>query len=195
MKIGVLALQGSVAEHLDSLDQLGIDALAVRRADELDGLDGLILPGGESTTIGRLARLYGIDVKIKERAAQGMPIYGTCAGMVLLAREISSGEPAHLGLVDITVTRNASGRQVDSFETDLAIPVLGDEPFRAVFIRAPYIDRVGHGVEVLASVHGKPVFARQGQYLVSSFHPELTGDGRVHRLFAQMVEEWLSRAD
>jgi len=193
VKIGVLALQGSFAEHIDSLKGLKIDCLPVRKADELDAVDGLILPGGESTTIGRLARLYGLDQKIKARAAEGMPVYGTCAGMILLAREISSGEPAHLGLMDITVTRNASGRQVDSYEVDLPVPPLGDKPFRAVFIRAPYVDRVGEGVQVLACVHDKPVFVRQGQFLASAFHPELTDDRRVHAYFAEMVEEFLGR--
>jgi len=188
LKIGVLALQGSVEEHTRTLRRMGVPTEAVRRAEQVYEVDGLILPGGESTTLGKLMRKYGIDAAIKERARQGMPIYGTCAGMILLASEISSGEPPHLCLMDLAVTRNASGRQKDSFEIDLSIPALGAEPFRAVFIRAPYIDRVGEKVEVLASLGDKPVFVRQGNFLASSFHPELTEDDRVHALFVGMVE-------
>ena len=189
VKIGVLALQGSVEEHTRSLRRLGVEPVQVRRAEQVADLDGLILPGGESTTLGKLTRRYGIDQAIREAAGRGMALYGTCAGMILLAKEISSGEPPHLELFDITVTRNASGRQVDSYETDLPIPALGEPPFRAVFIRAPYIDRVGDGVEVLAKVGETPVFARQGPMLVSSFHPELTDDDRIHAYFLDMVRE------
>lgn len=188
MKIGVLALQGSVQEHMRSLERLGVEALPVRRAEQVGEIDGLILPGGESTTLGKLMKKYGVDAAIKERASRGMPIYGTCAGMILMAKEISGGEPAHLDLMDLTVTRNASGRQVDSFEADLDIPGLGEQPFCAVFIRAPYIERTGDRVEVLARVGNKAVFARQGNLLASSFHPELTDDDRVHRLFVGMVK-------
>lgn len=187
MKIGVLALQGSVAEHLRSLKRIGIEGRPVRKAEEMLDLDGLILPGGESTTLGRLMRLYGIDAAIRRRVEEGMALYGTCAGMILMASEISGGEPPHLGLMDLTVRRNASGRQVESYETDLAIPVLGEPPLRAVFIRAPYIERAGAGVEVLAEIDGHPVFARQGKLLASSFHPELTDDDRIHRFFVEMV--------
>jgi len=189
MKIGILALQGSVEEHARSLARLGVDVVLVRKAEELADLDGLVLPGGESTTLGKLMRIYGIDAAIKERVATGMALYGTCAGMILMAKEISGGERPHLDLMDVTVTRNASGRQVDSYEIDLPVPVLGDEPFRAIFIRAPYVDRVGSDVEVLATTQGTPVFARQGKLLVSSFHPELTADNRVHGYFLEMVKE------
>lgn len=188
MKIGILALQGSVEEHARSLARMGVECVQIRKAEQIAGVDGLILPGGESTTLGKLMRLYGIDQAIQTRAREGMPLYGTCAGMILMAKEITSGEPPHLGLVDIAVTRNASGRQVDSFERDLSVPALGDRPMRAVFIRAPYIDRVGDEVEVLARVDGTPVFARQGSCLVSSFHPELTDDDRVHGYFLEMVK-------
>ncbi len=187
MKIGVLALQGSVDEHMRSLRRMKVEATAVRRAEQVYEVDGLILPGGESTTLGKLTKKYGIDRAIKERADQGMPIYGTCAGMILMAKEITGGEPAHLGLMDLAVTRNASGRQVDSFEADLEIPEIGGAPFRAVFIRAPFIDRTGDGVQVLARVGDTPVFARQGNLLASSFHPELTDDDRIHELFVQIV--------
>lgn len=187
MKIGVLALQGSVAEHLRSLRRIGIEGRPVRKAEEVLRLDGLILPGGESTTIGKLMRLYGIDQAIRRRVEEGMALWGTCAGMILMAKEIAGGEPPHLGVMDLSVRRNASGRQVDSYEVDIPIAALGEPPFRAVFIRAPYIERAGEGVEVLCEIDGHPVFARQGNLLASSFHPELTGDDRVHRLFAEMA--------
>ncbi|HEX6972202.1 MAG TPA: pyridoxal 5'-phosphate synthase glutaminase subunit PdxT [Limnochordia bacterium] len=190
MKIGVLALQGSVAEHLRALAECGVDGVAVRKAADLDEVAGLILPGGESTTIGRLCRLGGLDVRIRERAAAGMPIYGTCAGMILLAKRIAGEPGAHLGLMDIDVARNAFGRQVESFETDLCVPELGEAPVRAVFIRAPYATAAGPGVQVLARLDDtKIVFARQGPFLASAFHPELTDDRRIHRYFLSMVEE------
>jgi 5'-phosphate synthase pdxT subunit len=180
MRIGVLDLQGAVREHLHMLTGLGAEAVPVKYARDLEGLGGLILPGGESTTLGKLMGKYGIDVAVKERAEQGLPIYGTCAGLILLAKEIPGSEQPRLGLMDITVRRNGYGRQVDSFETDLAIPVLGEDPFRAVFIRAPYIEAVAPKVEVLAEHGEKIVAARQGRCLVSAFHPELTGDARMH---------------
>ncbi len=187
MKIGVLALQGSVEEHARSLRRLGVEPVAVRRAEQVRELDGLILPGGESTTLGKLMRLYEVDQAIRERTAHGMPVYGTCAGMILMAKQISGGEAPHLALIDLVVTRNASGRQVDSYERDLPVPDLGESPFKAVFIRAPYIDDVGEDVRVLADVDGTPVFAREGNFLVSSFHPELTDDDRIHEYFLNMV--------
>ncbi|HXX40204.1 MAG TPA: pyridoxal 5'-phosphate synthase glutaminase subunit PdxT [bacterium] len=187
MNIGVLALQGDVIEHRRALGNLGAEAPEVRTVAELARVDGLIMPGGESTTIGKLMVEGGLDRAIRERVEQGMPVYGTCAGMILLARTARGGEPPLLRLMDIGVHRNAYGRQVESFETDLDVAVLGPPPFHAVFIRAPVIERVGASVTVLASLGGRPVLARQGVLLVSSFHPELGGDARVHRYFLDMV--------
>jgi 5'-phosphate synthase pdxT subunit len=178
LRIGVLALQGNFREHADVLRRLGAEPVEVRLPAELDGLDGLILPGGESTAITRLMRLYGLDQALRTFDA---PIFGTCAGMIVLDRE-------HLGLADITVRRNAFGRQVRSFEADIDIGH-GDEPVRAVFIRAPWIDDAGPDVEVLAEVDGHPVLARQGRILVAAFHPELTDDTRIHELFLNEVRE------
>jgi 5'-phosphate synthase pdxT subunit len=178
LRIGVLAVQGNVREHAAMLRRLGAEVVEVRKPEQLDGLDGLVLPGGESTTFMRLMRLYGLDEAVRAFAG---PVFGTCAGMIVLDR-------AHLGLVDVRVRRNAFGRQVASFETDL--DVAGeDEPVRAVFIRAPWIDEVGPGVEVLAQVDGRPVLARDGRFLVAAFHPELTSDTRLHELFVEMAEE------
>jgi len=187
MKVGVLALQGDVIEHRKILRGLGVEDVEVRVPADLEGLDGLILPGGESTTIGKLMVVYGLDRAIPERVQRGMAVYGTCAGMILMARRADNGEPPLLRLMDIAVLRNAYGRQVDSFEADLEIPVLGPAPLRGVFIRAPVIDRVGPGVEVLASHQGRPVLARERRLLVSSFHPELAPDDRVHRYFLDAV--------
>jgi 5'-phosphate synthase pdxT subunit len=187
MKIGVLAIQGDVIEHRAILRRLGVAEGEVRLPKDLADLDGLIIPGGESTTIGKLLVWYGLDRAIPEQVRRGMAIYGTCAGMILMARRAAGGEPPLLRLMDITVTRNAYGRQVDSFEADLAVPVLGSPPLRAVFIRAPVIDQVGPGVEVLASLDGQPVLAREGRLLVSSFHPELAPDDRVHRYFLDVI--------
>ncbi len=187
MKIGVLAVQGDVVEHRVILRGLGVDEVEIRVPDDLTGVDGLIIPGGESTTIGKLMVRYGLDHAIPEQVGRGMAVYGTCAGMILMARRASGGGPPLLRLMDITVTRNAYGRQVDSFEADLDIQVLGPTPLRAVFIRAPVIDEVGRTVEVLASLDGRPVLAREGRLLVSSFHPELAPDDRVHRYFLDVV--------
>ncbi len=178
LRIGVLAVQGNFREHAQMLRALGADAVEVRKAEQLDRLDGLVIPGGESTTFTRLMHLYGLDDGI--RRFEG-PVFGTCAGMIVLDRD-------HLGLVDVSVRRNAFGRQVASFETDLAVAGL-DEPVRAVFIRAPWIEEVGPNVEVLAEVEGRPVLARQGRFLVAAFHPELTGDTRLHELFLESVRE------
>lgn len=186
-RIGVLDLQGAVREHLRMVAALGCEAVPVKKVADLEGLQGLILPGGESTTLGKLLHRYGLDEAIAERAAAGLPIYGTCAGLILLAKHIPGSDQLRLGLMDITVKRNAYGRQVDSFETDLDIPAVGPEPFRAVFIRAPYIESVGPGVEVLARHAGHIVLARQGRFLVSAFHPELTDDRRVHAYFLEHV--------
>jgi pyridoxal 5'-phosphate synthase pdxT subunit len=188
-KIGVLALQGDVIEHVKMLRGLGVEAMEVRTPEDLAKVDALIIPGGESTTIGKLAVEYGLDRAIPARVRDGMPVYGTCAGMIALSKEARGGEPPLLRLMNITVRRNAYGRQVDSFETDLEIPALGGPPLHAVFIRAPVIENVGPNVEVLASLGGKPVLARQGNMLVSAFHPELTADDRVHRYFVEMLKK------
>jgi pyridoxal 5'-phosphate synthase pdxT subunit len=178
LRIGVLAVQGNFREHVAMLRRLGAAAVEVRKPEQLTDLDGLVIPGGESTTFMRLMHLYGLDEALRgfER-----PIFGTCAGMIVLDRE-------HLGLADFRVQRNAFGRQVASFETDLEVDG-SDEPLRAVFIRAPWIEEVGPGVEVLASVEGRPVLAREGRILVASFHPELTEDTRIHELFLNAVRE------
>jgi 5'-phosphate synthase pdxT subunit len=187
MKIGVLAVQGNFREHLRMLARLGVDRVEVRLPEQLEGLDGLIIPGGESTAIGRLLRLYGLEQAI---ALFPAPILGTCAGMILLAREAVDGVPGQplLGLVDVVVRRNGYGRQVFSFEADIELP--GDaRPLHGVFIRAPRVEEAGEGVETLAELDGRPVLLRQGRFLVASFHPELTDDTRVHELFLQMVRE------
>lgn len=187
MKIGVLALQGNFREHLAMLERLGIEGVEVRLPEQLDGLAGLIVPGGESTAIGRLARLYGLDDAIEQFQA---PIFGTCAGMILLAREAVDGTPDQtlLGLLDLTVRRNGYGRQVFSFEADL--PLDGEaRPLRGVFIRAPRVESTGAAVDVLAELDGVPVLVREGRVLAAAFHPELTDDTRVHELFLQMVRE------
>jgi len=177
-RAGVLGLQGDFAEHLATLDRLGVEGIDVRRAEQLDDIDALIIPGGESTAITRLMRLYGLDEAL--RSFDG-PIFGTCAGMIVLDRE-------HLGLADIRAARNAFGRQVHSFEADVDIGH-GDEPVRAVFIRAPWIEDAGPDVEILAEVDGHPVLARDGRILVAAFHPELTDDTRIHELFLNQVRE------
>ena len=186
-RIGVLALQGDVREHVAALHFGGAVPVEVRRPDELDQLDGIVLPGGESTTMGRLLTVFDLLAPLRARLQGGLPAYGTCAGMVLLADELRGGRPSQplLGGLDITVRRNAFGRQVDSFETDLDVVGLGQ--VHGVFIRAPWVERVGAGVEVLATVKDHPVAVRQGRLLATSFHPELTGDGRLHALFIEMV--------
>jgi pyridoxal 5'-phosphate synthase pdxT subunit len=178
LKIGVLAVQGNFREHAAVLRRLGAEPVEVRKPEQLEGLDGLIVPGGESTTFMRLMRLYGLDEAVREFAG---PVFGTCAGMIVLDRE-------HLGLVDLSVKRNAYGRQVASFEADLELSDQ-DEPLRGVFIRAPRVGEVGPGVEVLAELDGEPVLLRDGRFLVASFHPELTDDTRVHERFLDLVRE------
>jgi 5'-phosphate synthase pdxT subunit len=188
MKIGVLALQGAVAEHIRSLEAAGAEAVPVKRIEELDGLQGLVIPGGESTTIGKLMRKYGFMDAIRSFSAQGKPVFGTCAGLIVLADEIEGQEEAHLRLMNMTVARNAFGRQRESFETDL--PVKGiDETVRAVFIRAPLIKSVGPEVDVLSTYNDEIVTARQGTLLAASYHPELTDDYRLHAYFVDMVKE------
>lgn len=188
--IGVLALQGDVREHLAALAACGARGVAVRRPGELAAVDGLVLPGGESTTMSRLLETFELLEPVRERIAAGLPAYGSCAGMILLAREVLDGRPdqRQLGGLDVVVRRNAFGRQVDSFETDLDVRGVPGGPVRAVFIRAPWVERAGPGVEVLAAAaDGHPVAVRQGPVLATSFHPELTGDVRVHALFCDMV--------
>lgn len=187
MRIGVLALQGNVREHRAVLESLGVSAVEVRKPEQLSGLDGLVIPGGESTAIGRLIRLYGLDEAI-ERFDR--PILGTCAGMILLSREAVDGvaDQLQLGLIDLTVRRNGYGRQIMSFEADLDLA--GDaRPLHGVFIRAPRVEEVGDGVEIQAELDGAPVLLRQGRVLVASFHPELTDDTRIHERFLELVRE------
>jgi 5'-phosphate synthase pdxT subunit len=184
MRIGVLALQGAFREHAHALRELGAQAVEVRRPQDLEGLDGLIIPGGESTTIRLLMTEYGLDAAIGARVAAGFPVLGTCAGMILLARSVDGETPPGLDGLDITVRRNAFGRQVDSFETDLSVPALGADPFHGVFIRAPVVASTGPGVEVLARLaDGAIVAVRQGSVVGLAFHPELTGDTRFHAYF------------
>jgi 5'-phosphate synthase pdxT subunit len=202
-RVGVLALQGDVREHVGALRASGAVPVPVRAADELPGLDGIVLPGGESTTIGRLLRVFGLLEPLQEAIADGLPAYGSCAGMILLAREVLDGRPDQplLGGLDIVVRRNAFGRQVDSFETDLAVTGVEGDRMHAVFIRAPWVEKSGDGVEVLAvaptggadsagsadRAGERPVVVRQGAVLASAFHPELTGDTRLHELFVRMI--------
>lgn len=186
--IGVLALQGDFREHMRALEALAVRAVPVRLPEQLAGLDGLIIPGGESTTMRRLLVAYDLVKPLRERAQAGFPVFGTCAGCILLAREVDGAQGTDIGLMDIGVARNAYGRQVDSFETDLTAPVLGEEPLHAVFIRAPQITWVGPDVEPLARMPDDSVVAaREGSLLVSTFHPELTADTRLHRYFVEQL--------
>jgi 5'-phosphate synthase pdxT subunit len=188
-RIGVLALQGAVPEHLRALTDIGVEGVPVKKPSDLEGLAGLILPGGESTTIGDLMNHFGLTEAIKRFGAQGGACYGTCAGAILMATEITGGKPGQvgLGLIPMTVQRNGFGRQVNSCEVPLSMSVLGPEPVHTVFVRAPYIASVGPGVEILAKHQGRIVAARYGAHLVTAFHPELTQDRRIHRLFVQMT--------
>jgi len=194
--IGVLALQGDVREHLQLLAELGALARPVRRPEELDELDGIVLPGGESTTIDKLSRTFGVREPLVSRLREGLPAYGSCAGMILLADRVLDGRPDQqtFGGIDMTVRRNAFGRQVQSFEGDVEVAGVDGGPMRAVFIRAPWVEEVGDDVHVLARVEegeaaGRIVAVRQGALLATSFHPEVTGDDRVHRAFVEMVKE------
>ena len=189
MRIGVLASQGAFAEHIAVLRQLEVDTMPVRLPYQLEGLDGLIIPGGESTSISKLMIDYNLMDEIKSLAQNGLPILGTCAGMVLLAKETSDSDSKTLGLMDIKVRRNAFGRQKDSFETELSIPVLGDKPFPAVFIRAPIIRELGANVDILCQFNNHVVAVRQGNTLACTFHPELTEDTRFHSYFVDVVRE------
>ena len=196
MKIGVLALQGDVAEHIASLGDCGVIASGVRSKQEIQSIDALVIPGGESTTIAKLAKAFGVFDLIKSRIASGMPTYGSCAGMILIADQILDGgvDQEGFGGINAQVRRNAFGRQVDSFETDLSFAGISGAAFRAVFIRAPWVESVGTQVEVLASFNGHPVAIRQGHLLATSFHPELTGDNRIHRFFVDQLCKESSKA-
>jgi len=190
MKNGVLALQGDFAEHARMLASIGVEPVEVRLPVDLDGISGLCLPGGESTTMRRLIDRWDLRQPLLDFAATGAPLFGTCAGMIVLSREITGGEDPILPLLDVTVQRNAFGRQLDSFEADLTVPVLGDQPMHAVFIRAPIIDRVGPGVDVLARLDdGRVVAVRERNVVATAFHPELAGEPRFHRLIATMAAE------
>lgn len=192
--VGVLALQGDFREHIAMLHDLGVDAIEVRTADELATIDAIVIPGGESTTIGRLANIYGLIEPLRDRIEGGLPTLGTCAGMIFLAGATTGHVQPQLGVLDVVVERNAFGRQVDSFEADLDVAGW-EEPVHAVFIRAPWIHKIGQGVEVLTTVtepgtgDEHPVFVRQGNVLAISFHPELTKDTRVHEMLLDMLEE------
>jgi 5'-phosphate synthase pdxT subunit len=188
-RIGILALQGAFREHRLILEQLGCEVTEVRKSSDLDGIHGLIIPGGESTAIGKLLQIGDLGEKIKEMAVGNLPVFGTCAGMILLSKRIENSTQYNLGLMDMTAKRNAFGRQIASFEADLNVPTLGSQPVRAVFIRAPFIQKIEPNVGILAEHEGKIVFVRQGNMLASAFHPELTGDLRVHKYFLKIVEE------
>ena len=188
-RIGVLAIQGDVQEHRHVLDRLSVDAPEVRLPNQLDNIDGLIIPGGESTTIAQLLDIYDFRDALTEKVRRGMPVWGTCAGMIIVADRLTDHRPMPLGLMDIEVSRNAFGRQVDSFEEDLEVDQIEGPPFRAVFIRAPVVNRIGQDVKVLAALADeRPVAVRQEHMLATSFHPELTDDPRLHELFLRIVE-------
>jgi pyridoxal 5'-phosphate synthase pdxT subunit len=187
MKMGVLALQGAFEEHKKALSSLGIEVVEVRLPHELGSVDALVIPGGESTTISKLLDIYDLAGPLKSRIKKGFPVWGTCAGMILLARNVIDSDVEGLGVMDISVRRNAYGRQIDSFENKLEIPVLGSDLFPGVFIRAPIVESVKAGVQVLSQVDGVPVAVKQGKMLACSFHPELTDDLRFHRYFLGMV--------
>jgi 5'-phosphate synthase pdxT subunit len=192
IRVGVLALQGDVAEHLHALRRVGVEAVEVKNERELASVDALIVPGGESTTVIKLLERFGLVEPIKARVRAGMPFWGTCMGMIVAANDVADMQQETLGLLDITVRRNAFGRQIASAEVDLDVPVLGAPAFPAVFIRAPWVERAGPGVEVLASQDGHGVFVRQGNVMGTSFHPELTGDDRLHAYFVALTEVGVS---
>ena len=188
VRVGVLALQGGYREHAAAFDRLGADVVLVRKAEQLDGIDALVVPGGESTTIGRLAERFGLVEPMREAIAAGLPVLGTCAGMIFLAASTTGPDQVQLAVLDVVVERNAFGRQAESFETDLMVDGF-DDPVRAVFIRAPWIAEAGEGVEVLSEVDGHPVVVRQGNLLATSFHPELTGDDRFSTMLLDLARE------
>ena len=190
MKFGVLALQGAFQEHLDTLRAIGVEGVRVREPADLDGISGLIIPGGESTTMRLGIQRWGLHEPLLDLARSGAPLFGTCAGMIVMAREIAGGEPPILPLLDVTVERNAFGRQLDSFETEMSVPVLGDKPVHGVFIRAPIIERIGPDVDVLARLDdGRIVAVRERNVIATAFHPELAGETRFHRLLAMLASE------
>ncbi|WP_080903140.1 pyridoxal 5'-phosphate synthase glutaminase subunit PdxT [Parabacteroides sp. Marseille-P3160] len=189
MKIGILALQGAVREHRNALLQLGVETVDVLYPRDLEGIDGLILPGGESTTVGKLLIRYELLDPITESGRKGLPIFGTCTGMILLAKEIIGSTQPRFGLMDIAVERNAFGRQLASFEADLEIPALGSVPFHTVFIRAPYIEKTGERVKALLTYERKVIFAEEDNLLAAAFHPELTDDTRVHEYFLRKIKK------
>ena len=186
--IGVLAIQGDFLEHRKMLDSIGVESREVRLPEELENLDGLIIPGGESTTIVQLIDIYGLRDPLVEKANKGLAVWGTCAGMIVIAKNLNDKRPNPLGLMDIEVSRNAFGRQIDSFETDLDINGINGPPMHAIFIRAPLVTQIGSGVEILAEVgEGKPVAVKQNRVLATSFHPELTTDARMHSMFVNIA--------
>jgi pyridoxal 5'-phosphate synthase pdxT subunit len=188
VKIGVLALQGAFREHLQTLEQIGVEGVPVRLPSDLEGISGLIIPGGESTTMRHLIERWGLRQPLLDVARSGKPVFGTCAGMIVLAREIAGGEEPILPLLDVTVRRNAFGRQLESFEGEVQVPVLGDQPVSGVFIRAPIVERAGEGVNVLARLDdGRIVAVREKNVVATAFHPELAGETRFHRLVATMA--------
>lgn len=187
MVIGVLALQGAFKEHIQMFEKCGVQAIEIRKKEQLSDIEGLVIPGGESTTIGKLMVDWELLKPVKEKAFAGLPIFGTCAGMVLLAKDIENSDQPRLGLMEVTVSRNAYGRQVDSFEADLNINVLNNRPFKGIFIRAPYIEKANADVKIMAEHEGKAVMARQGKLLSCAFHPELTDDLRIHEYFLKMT--------
>jgi 5'-phosphate synthase pdxT subunit len=187
MKIGILALQGAVREHRSFLQRLGVETLDVLNPEDLDGINGLILPGGESTAVGKLLIRYNLLEPIAELGRKGLPVFGTCTGLILLSKHINNSEQYRLGLMDTHVERNAFGRQLASFEADMSVPVLGDIPFHTIFIRAPYIERAAGNVKTLLAYQDKILFAEQDNFLAAAFHPELTDDTRVHEYFLNKI--------
>ena len=185
-RVGVLALQGDVREHIRILKSLGAEASEIKKPDQLDLVEALVIPGGESTTIGKLAVRFGLLEPLRESVDEGLPVYGTCAGMILLAGAVTEGDQPLIGALDVVVRRNAFGRQNESFEADLDVTGF-QSPFHAVFIRAPWIEKVGSEVEVLSEIEEHPVMVRQGTILATSFHPELTGDGRIHQMLLDLI--------
>jgi pyridoxal 5'-phosphate synthase pdxT subunit len=185
-RVGVFALQGDVREHVQILETLGASAVLVKRPEQLTDVDALVIPGGESTTIGKMAVRFGLLDPLRRAIGDGLPVYGTCAGMILLAAAVTEGDQPLIGALDVVVQRNAFGRQNESFEAELDIAGL-DEPFHAVFIRAPWIDKLGSDVEVLSEIDDHPVMVRQGKIMATSFHPELTGDGRIHQMLLELT--------
>jgi len=188
LKIGVLAIQGSIKEHMNALNKCGVETVEVRLPEHLENVSGLIIPGGESTTIGKMMEKYGLDREIRKRHQLGMPIYGTCAGAILLSRKIIGNSQPSLGLASVSIKRNEYGRQIDSFESLIVVDGF-ETPFNAIFIRAPVIQDTFNGAKVLATFNNKPVLLREGSLLLSTFHPELTDDLRIHNYFIDMIKK------